>query len=436
MSRRAAQRSKTPEELSLPRSVAHPGILLLNRASLHALQRSPSDEEAVRYVLDMMGMRSMRAQGLSKPITSFSNMLTGDFRLYLTIGGGGVVRGLLKVGTKQLFVRRKPDAEYSQVSPLCVLDFYVHEGCQRSGVGSALFEHMLRHERAAAAALGYDRPSPKLIGFLAKHYQLKHYTPQSNNFVLFEQFWAPRPRDKPPAPPAQSAPPSRSVARLRQQVAESSLAAPSAEAAADDGLQFGGGAAKAADERRLEQENADPNQQQQMYAWQWQQQPPTRLQPQMPPLYQPHAPQRAQQSQLQHLLQQSQPPAPPQQHQPPPHQPPHQPQHQPPPPPARTWAAVPPPPPSQHMQPPSWQQPALAQHGRGGVLLQGTGWEPPQQRMQASYPLPSLGGAPGAGSHPWALAPAAAAAPTGGAGRNPREAYLAEQRTRMMRRPF
>ena len=91
MSRRAAQRSKTPEELSLPRSVAHPGILLLNRASLHALQRSPSDEEAVRYVLDMMGMRSMRAQGLSKPITSFSNMLTGDFRLYLTIGGGGVV---------------------------------------------------------------------------------------------------------------------------------------------------------------------------------------------------------------------------------------------------------------------------------------------------------------------------------------------------------
>jgi GNAT superfamily N-acetyltransferase len=27
-----------------------------------------------------------------------------------------------------------------EVEPLCVLDFYVHESCQRQGVGKALFE--------------------------------------------------------------------------------------------------------------------------------------------------------------------------------------------------------------------------------------------------------------------------------------------------------
>ena len=142
---------KVPEELTLPRNVARPGFLLLTRASLQALDRAPEEEEAVRHVLDTMGKRSMVAQGLSKPITSCSGMRCGDFRLYLSIGAGGAVRGLLKVGTKQLFVRRKPDAEYCQVSPLCVLDFYVHEGCQRGGVGASLFEHMLGTQHRARA---------------------------------------------------------------------------------------------------------------------------------------------------------------------------------------------------------------------------------------------------------------------------------------------
>jgi hypothetical protein len=37
------------------------------------------------------------------------------------------VRGILRVGTKQLYVRPRPDQQYECVSPLCVLDFYVHE---------------------------------------------------------------------------------------------------------------------------------------------------------------------------------------------------------------------------------------------------------------------------------------------------------------------
>ena len=38
--------------------------------------------------------------------------------------------------------------------------------------------------------LGYDRPSPKFIAFLAKHYGLRDYVPQTNNFVVFKQYFA------------------------------------------------------------------------------------------------------------------------------------------------------------------------------------------------------------------------------------------------------
>jgi alpha-tubulin N-acetyltransferase 1 len=70
-----------------------------------------------------------------------------------------------------------------------VLDFYVHESMQRGGHGKALFELMLQTENLTAAQLGYDRPSEKLISFLAKHYGLKNYVPQNNNFVVFNSYF-------------------------------------------------------------------------------------------------------------------------------------------------------------------------------------------------------------------------------------------------------
>ena len=52
-----------------------------------------------------------------------------------------------------------------------------------------MFEKMLSSEGVRPEKLGYDRPSSKLLGFLAKHYSLKRYVPQSNNFVVFSQYW-------------------------------------------------------------------------------------------------------------------------------------------------------------------------------------------------------------------------------------------------------
>jgi len=36
---------------------------------------------------------------------------------------------------------------------------------------------MLENEAVRPEKLGYDRPSEKLLGFLAKHYTLKRYVP-------------------------------------------------------------------------------------------------------------------------------------------------------------------------------------------------------------------------------------------------------------------
>lgn len=84
--------------------------------------------------------------------------------------------GLLKVGTKNLFIRNEA-GQIKEINPLCVLDFYVHESVQRNGQGKQLFERMLEKENVRPEKLGYDRPSEKLLAFLAKHYGLKRYVP-------------------------------------------------------------------------------------------------------------------------------------------------------------------------------------------------------------------------------------------------------------------
>lgn len=50
-----------------------------------------------------------------------------------------------------------------------------------------------RENNVHPAKLAYDRPSNKLIGFLSKHYGLKNYVSQNNNFIVFNQYWDPTP---------------------------------------------------------------------------------------------------------------------------------------------------------------------------------------------------------------------------------------------------
>ncbi|KPA79567.1 hypothetical protein ABB37_05381 [Leptomonas pyrrhocoris] len=140
--------------------------------------------------IDILGARSQRAQVISTALTSVARLRENkSYRLYLlTKDHRGV--GILKMGVKKLFVTHPQTRSLVEVDPLCVLDIYVDESCQRHGCGKALFTHMLKAEGVRRPeTLAIDRPSPKMLGFMKKHYGLSAYSPQVNNFVVFDRFF-------------------------------------------------------------------------------------------------------------------------------------------------------------------------------------------------------------------------------------------------------
>ncbi|CAE7506284.1 unnamed protein product [Symbiodinium necroappetens] len=174
--------------LGAPAGREGPLVGLVDESHLRA------DSGMLSTVLEEMGKRSAAAQGLRKPVTS--GAFLGDQRVYL-LAQGKTALGVLKVGRKRLFVEAPFRSceladvrnSFQEIEPLCTLDFYVHEKCQRSGFGHQLFSVMLQLEEIAPEQMGYDRPSPKLLAFLQKHHGLCKHKPQNNNFVVFDAFW-------------------------------------------------------------------------------------------------------------------------------------------------------------------------------------------------------------------------------------------------------
>uniref|UniRef100_A0A3Q2YQ55 Alpha-tubulin N-acetyltransferase 1 n=1 Tax=Hippocampus comes TaxID=109280 RepID=A0A3Q2YQ55_HIPCM len=118
-----------------------------------------------------------QAQKLTTPVTSATKMQSQHHQLYLMKDGEsrGAIVGFLKVGYKKLFLL-DPQGLHVEAEPLCVLDFFITENLQRHGHGLELFHFML--QKMEPALMAYDRPSPKLLSFLAKHYRLTQSVPQ------------------------------------------------------------------------------------------------------------------------------------------------------------------------------------------------------------------------------------------------------------------
>ncbi|RLN77326.1 hypothetical protein BBJ28_00021530 [Nothophytophthora sp. Chile5] len=143
------------------------------------------------------------AQALSHEITSSALFaapaaLEQTQTLLLAKDDDDVVVGYLKTGVKHLFYLVTHVAisgkwlhirAYTEMDPICVLDFYVDEASQRRGVGLQLFQRLLQEECETPARLAYDRPSPKLFAFLERHAQLTQYFPQPNRFVIFDAYF-------------------------------------------------------------------------------------------------------------------------------------------------------------------------------------------------------------------------------------------------------
>ncbi|XP_065150132.1 alpha-tubulin N-acetyltransferase 1 isoform X2 [Paramisgurnus dabryanus] len=163
----------------------------------------PDLQLQITTVIDELGKASAKAQQLPVPITSAAKLQANRHYLYLLKdgeqnGGRGVVVGFLKVGCKKLFLLDQRGA-HVETEPLCVLDFYIAKTLQRHGYGLEIFDFMLKHKRVEPDQLAYDRPSPKLMSFLEKHYDLKNSVPQVNNFVVFSGFFKSR-SGTPPSP--------------------------------------------------------------------------------------------------------------------------------------------------------------------------------------------------------------------------------------------
>ena len=123
-----------------------------------------------------------------------------------------------------------------EIEPCCVLDFYVHEAAQRGGIGGQLFHHFLAAETQVPARLAYDRPSPKLLAFLAKRFHLRAHKPQNNNYVVFRDYWRVGPR---PASAAKAA--MKEMGGRGGLAAAARAKAAAARAAAAEERRFAGG---------------------------------------------------------------------------------------------------------------------------------------------------------------------------------------------------
>ncbi|XP_036344026.1 alpha-tubulin N-acetyltransferase 1-like, partial [Rhagoletis pomonella] len=143
-----------------------------------------------------LGQLSAVAQNLTKPVTTAQKLRSSDNQVvYLMAdvgdcdGRGDEVIGLLKIGTKDLYLFDELGQTRKVDKAPCILDFYIHDSRQRTGLGKKLFQTMLSEEKWVPVKCSVDRPSEKLLGFLKKHYGLERTIPQANHFVLYDGFF-------------------------------------------------------------------------------------------------------------------------------------------------------------------------------------------------------------------------------------------------------
>lgn len=147
--------------------------------------------ENFQTLINRLGNSSAKAQRLSKTITSYDKTRNSDHNIYLLVDPKNPWNclGFIRVGRKHLFLIDRYSKQH-EVEPLSVLDFYVHESCQRKGFGLKLFKSMMKNECVKHPnELAIDKPSGKFMGFLRKHYKLTGEVPQMNNYVVFDGFF-------------------------------------------------------------------------------------------------------------------------------------------------------------------------------------------------------------------------------------------------------
>ncbi len=81
---------------------------------------------------------------MNTTITTAHKFFTSNHRIFIKAKENSII-GFIKVGVKKLFVRDERN-NYLEITPLCVLDFYVHESYQRSGHGKVKIKQFTQVE--------------------------------------------------------------------------------------------------------------------------------------------------------------------------------------------------------------------------------------------------------------------------------------------------
>ena len=150
--------------------------------------------KVIIYFLKKLIYCKNQAQQLPAVITSSWKFFGTDHHIYLACEKNKFI-GFIKVGYKHLFIYDELGTP-REINPLCVLDFYTYEKCQRKGYGKIMFNEMMMKEKIEARKMGFDRPSEKFINFLNKYFGLKDYVPQNNNYVVFKDYFMDEPKKK------------------------------------------------------------------------------------------------------------------------------------------------------------------------------------------------------------------------------------------------
>ena len=171
----------------------HPGVKYLKPNEHHTCIIDPSDvRRAPRELIDLinkLGNESSRTQGLSHTITTFENFENSENRLYILLDDSDTIAvGFLKVGFKHLFIFDEIGGQH-EITPLCLLDFFICNGIQRKGYGKKMYDAMLENEHIEPQMIAIDRPSKLCLSFMRKHFGLENYVPQNNKFVVFNEYF-------------------------------------------------------------------------------------------------------------------------------------------------------------------------------------------------------------------------------------------------------
>ena len=145
----------------------------------------------LEHALKQLGQGSALAQNLNGPITSAKHLVANPDQVLLLATDTTTNRpvGFIKFGPKDLYFYTRTGVVKNMHGQVCLLDFYVDESQQRRGCGIFLFKEMLEYlNNPPPNYLAYDRPSPKLLSFMAKHFGLCSPDLQPNKYTIFEGF--------------------------------------------------------------------------------------------------------------------------------------------------------------------------------------------------------------------------------------------------------